>query len=299
VRLSSGELPANTCVGSACSGTYAFAPVTRVSGLQPRIVWRDEGDHVWEGEIGLTPDGGEFSPHPFGRLSRQLGLGWGTATGTLYATPVRDSILSYVGLRDPYGGGTWGQVLRYGVEIGALRFADAPWSIGASLRAEHLAGTRVTGNDRLALTGNFGRDLQLSGFEYAVLGLGVTVERYGKNLSGFSFGEGGYFSPQRYVRIGPALDFQTTEGRQWVARGRLSAGGASKREGAIHSHGTETSAEVALAWNLTPSLQASAFWNRSNAPQFSETIYGLGLRVYLDARRGALSSDLPRASDLR
>ena len=299
VRLSSGELPANNCVGSACSGAYAFAPVTRASGLQPRLTWRDERDQVWEAEIGLTPDGGAVSPRPFGRLARQLALGWGTATGSFYAAPVKDSILSYVGLRDPYGGGTWGRVLRYGAEIGVLRVAEAPWSVGASLRAEHLAGTRVTGNDRLAFAGSVGRDLRLAGFDYAVLGAGVTVDGYRRNLSGFSLGEGGYFSPQHYARVGPALDFLTEEGRQWIARGRLSTGWATKREGAIRSHGTETSAEVALARNLTPLLQVSVFWNRSLAPQFSETIFGVGLRVYFDARRGALSADLPRASELR
>ena len=310
VILSSGALPANAAVGSppAVPGAYAFAPVTRVEGVEPRAFVRVERDAIWQLHLGMTPTGGPVSEHLFGRIERHAHASWGFYDLAAYAEPVRESILSYVGLRDPYGGASWGRVLRYGAEARSLWLMREGWALNAGARAEHIVGDGVADNDRVRAEAGFGRNLGLRGFDYAVLGIETSVDQYRRNLSPFTLGNGGYYSPQEVVRGGLALNFQSEERRPWIMRGRVSAGRARRVQDdaprfplasgggtfpGSRDYGNDAEAEFSAVWQLTERVQAGAILARSTAPQYGSTTSGLVLRVLLESRNAVTSGDLP------
>ena len=314
VSLDSGPLPAKAPVGAALATDYTFGPVTHVTGMQPRFFWRHERDAAWQLDIGITPSGGAVAARPFGRVERQAYAAWGQYTFAGYVEPVRESILSYVGMRDPYSGAEWGRVLRHGLELRGLRLRELPLSVSGRLRIERITGQGVADNSRIQIDAVAGRDLRLPGFDYAVLGLSAGAEHYQKNLGQFTLGHGGYFSPQRYVRAGLAFDFLTKEHRQWIVRGRVSAGRISKTLDAApffplapdsqctaqpcvypssHEHGTDAGVEASAVFRVSDRMQAGFMFSRSVSPQFTNNVAGVFIRLLWEPSGSALSVDLP------
>jgi hypothetical protein len=108
-------------------------------------------------------------------------------------------LLSYAGAHDPVTGIRWGGVVSNTV---TSRFDSAPSSnlfyktIGeyASVGFSLIQGLNVPNNWSAA--GNAG--LYWQAVQGLTFGVNVTGMHYEKNLNFFSFGQGGYFSPQQY-----------------------------------------------------------------------------------------------------
>jgi len=311
ISLDSGSLAPNQVVGSAAGGTYAINPVTRVEGEMPRLFLRVEGDAVWEANLGMTPSGGPLSSRAFGGIQRRAFTSWGQYDLAVFAEPLAESILSYTGLRDPYTGDTsWGRVLRYGVDARALWLGSTGWTRGLHLRYEQIQGTGVADNERYVVDGGVGRNLGLDGFDYAVLGLEVGAQGYQRNLSQFTLGHGGYYSPQKFVRAGIAFDFLTAERQRWIIGGRLSAGRALREQEdtpvfpltgvgnvpGARDYGNDTALEFSAVWSVAAHWQVGALFLRSTAPQFDNTIGGVLVRFLFEPRRSTVSTDLPLQS---
>jgi hypothetical protein len=316
VRLESGDLPANAQVGSGGPGPYAVAPVTEVDGVQPQLFVRMERESIWQLNVGLTPSDAPLQQHLFGRLERRAFAPWGLYDVAAFAEPVRESILSYVGWRDPYTGATWGRVLRYGAEARGLWLDKLPWAMGGSARWERLQGESVADNDHFHADASLGRNLGLRGFEYAALGVETRYDGYRRNLSPFTLGNGGYYSPQKALYGGVALNFQTEERRPWVVRGRWSAGRVSRVQddaqffplapdgrtfAGSRDYGNDTNVELSGIWQVSQRLQLGAILARSRAPQYDSRTGALVLRVLFERRSAVTSADLPArlSQDLR
>lgn len=124
---------------------------------------------------------------------------------------VTDSALSYAGVKDPHTGLTWGGVFAsgLGIDFGSSR---AHHTIFSSLSFAALDGENVEQNSRAAV--NVGASWPIVEQRLTRVGIGFDVLSmfYSHNLSNFTYGQGGYFSPQYYFR--PAL---TT---RWVGKSR-------------------------------------------------------------------------------
>ena len=148
--------------------------------------------------------------------------------------PVTDSLLSYAGTRASIGaanavsGGafgksrTWGGVVKTGVR--ASVFYDNN-NIGAfaSFGTAFLDGTNVASNgDREASVGAYFRPYKT---EDAALRVGFNLIYFGfdKNLSFYTFGQGGYFSPQNYEALTFPVEYQGRSGR-WSYLGAVALG---------------------------------------------------------------------------
>lgn len=114
---------------------------------------------------------------------------------------VTDSVLSFAGVEDARTGQRWGGVAATGAKVGGTLdngliggYANASW--------HRLEGENVADNERLELgVGVYVHALR-SDDQSLTAGLNVTSLQYDRNLSGFTYGHGGYFSPQRYVDVG-------------------------------------------------------------------------------------------------
>lgn len=119
---------------------------------------------------------------------------------------VTDSLLSYVGVKDKLSGETWGRVTKNG---GTLQLSydngDAGFYFGGG--GYSYIGENVASNTSV----NAGAGVYLRPYhdQYKQLqtGLSVSWMNFSKNLSYYSFGQGGYFSPQNYVSVAIPVDF--------------------------------------------------------------------------------------------
>lgn len=153
--------------------------------------------------------GGGYSPYGF-LVSNWIGhLYWRPANGPFTFTGSRDSIqdsqLSYGGLRDPgtaslsYPGTIWGGVI---ANQGNVQFTRGDAQSGFYLGAggQYITGYNVQTNSRIDGTG--GAYWRVHSFpEYGSLNVGTNffAMHYPHNENAFTFGMGGYFSPQFYL----------------------------------------------------------------------------------------------------
>jgi cellulose synthase operon protein C len=130
--------------------------------------------------------------------------GRGPFTFSVNRDSVKDTQLSYAGLRDPYSatpfnpGTVWGGVMSDAANIQYSRGdLNSGFYVGAG--GQYLTGLRVKDNRRFdGSVGAYWRIFSMP--EYGTLNVGANFfgMHYTTNLQGFTVGMGGYFSPQAY-----------------------------------------------------------------------------------------------------
>lgn len=119
---------------------------------------------------------------------------------------VVDSLLSYVGAKDKYGGEKWGQVTKNGGNA-QLSYDNGDAGFYAGVGLYSYIGTNVPSNQ--SVNGSAGVYLRPYHFDDRELKTGVSMSYmdFSKNLSYFSYGQGGYFSPQNYISVSFPVDY--------------------------------------------------------------------------------------------
>ncbi|KMM73766.1 cellulose synthase [Xanthomonas sp. NCPPB 1128] len=124
-----------------------------------------------------------------------------TYSGQVFRRAVSDSLLSFGGVDDGRAGLGWGGVTSNGLRLSAT-LDNGLLGGYASVGADRLVGRNVASNDH--------RQVDLGVYVHALdtenqsltAGLNLTAMQYDKNLGGYTYGQGGYFSPQDYVDLG-------------------------------------------------------------------------------------------------
>ena len=176
--------------------------------------------------------------------STPLGFREGTVLGGVEVTPrlsdtvqlrlrgerrsVTDSILSWSGLRDSASGASFGGVTRT-TGRGQLEYFSGRVSGYAGGGYSAINGRNVADNSRVEASAGLGYALHRSPTSELTTGLDVTYLAYEKNLRNFTFGQGGYFSPQTYVNASIPLDYRERVG-DFAYRLGASIGVANFRE---------------------------------------------------------------------
>jgi len=162
--------------------------------------------------IGTTPLGFEET-NVIGNLGYTAAL---TDTfslkGNLTRQPVTDSQLSFAGTKDTLSGERRGGVVATGGRIDATR-DDGTYGLYGYGSYHVLTGTNVEDNNRTELGGGLYMHILRGGSSTLTAGLNLGVMAYDKNLSYFTFGHGGYFSPQRYVSVAFPVDWSGRSNR--------------------------------------------------------------------------------------
>ncbi len=127
------------------------------------------------------------------------------------------SLLSYAGSRDPRTGAVWGGVLATGVRVGLSRDDGGAFGTWSTLGWHALSGKNVQDNQRLQLmAGLIGR---LINKEDQLLTVGMTgmAWRYSENAGEYTFGHGGYYSPQDYKSLSLPVSYSQRYARLSVS----------------------------------------------------------------------------------
>jgi hypothetical protein len=167
-------------------------------GLQGSYTWTD-----FSAQVGTTPLGFPIT-NVIGELAVRIeGL----------RQPVTDSVLSYAGTHADFSKSNvvapgalgnnplWGGVVKTGPHISVFydnQFFGAYGGAGYSW----LDGTNVAHNEAVdALLGAYFRPIKTDDWALRV-GVSLYYTSYDKDLFGFAYGEGGYFSPQNFEGVG-------------------------------------------------------------------------------------------------
>lgn len=131
-------------------------------------------------------------------------LGW-TLTGS--RRPLSNSILSYAGAKDRTTGITWGGVTSNGLTLGLSHDEGGVDGVWASLGQHWLRGKNVENNHKTTAMGGYYYRLMERADERMRTGLTLMYWGYDKDLSEYTLGQGGYYSPQEYYSIGVPLNY--------------------------------------------------------------------------------------------
>jgi uncharacterized protein HemY len=145
----------------------------------------------------------------------------GPLTITVSREPLKDTLLSYAGVRDPVSNQIFGGVIAnsasarvdFGNEMAGTYFGGG---------YQQLQGVNVEANKRYdGLVGGYRRILARAegDLNIGIFALGL---HYDNNLRYFTFGQGGYFSPQRYFLVGVPVTWRGV----WQRRLQYSLSGS-------------------------------------------------------------------------
>jgi len=179
---------------------------------------------TWSADLGTTPLGFEVTNWT-GGVSwktdvKQLGV-----TLTASRRPIASSLLSYAGARDPAtnGGKSWGGVVATGGSIGLSYDQGGAHGVWGDISAHQITGKNVADNSRERLMAGYYYKLINSDNRRATVGLNSMLWHYQKDLSDYTFGQGGYYSPQQYLSFSvPVTWRQRTENWSFDLGGSVS-----------------------------------------------------------------------------
>lgn len=309
--LDADNLPPGALIGSYPGPglPYAVTPTTELDGGQAwRIGFRRDGAVSPYVELGQGANGGEESAYLTGLLGVSYDAGEHQLALEAFREPVRESILSYTGIVDPYSGESWGAVRRTGIRARGYKALGNRWGIYGEAEWAELTGEGVADNDALIATLAVSRDLALEGFDYFSIGPALHLQRYDRNLSHFTLGHGGYFSPESLAGLGLSAAFLTAESAEWMVRGLFNVGYQSLEEASSpffprapdgrtyadnDDSGVTFTGQLESVWRLSDHWQAGASLFLQRSPEFDDEAANLFLRYLFRPRPAVFSSDLP------
>lgn len=315
LRVDASEAAVSLPFGSAVAG-QATVPTRVDQASSLRLRWSPLVERGPELIVGTTPAGAPVPATPTFSLGwREIGekYAWRAA---LHREPVLDSVLSYAGQRDPASGMAWGRVLREGARLEGYQRLG-PWSLAGSLSFGQLQGRSVADNRHLSTLVELMYDLDKEGFRFLQAGPILGWEGYQRDLSAYTWGHGGYFSPRSFTRLGAALQFETDGQPDWRLAGRVSLQWQGIRRDSAPCHplsppagpsictgdypsandqGLATQIELRTVVRLAPRWMLTASGGLRRGPAYRDQALGLGLLYLFEPQSRVHTEDLP--SDL-
>jgi hypothetical protein len=281
-------------------GGISNAPAQSARGTAIAVGYETDGVSI---DIGSTPLGFPVTDIVGGlKLSRSLAAF--SYSAEIARRPVTSSLLSYAGVRDPVSGEVWGGVRSFGATL-RLGYERGRFDTFLDLGYYLLTGRNVANNRELALRTGFNWEFIQKGDTRLSAGLALTHWRYRENLRYYSFGHGGYYSPQSYYSL--ALPFRWTgRGERWsyLLRASVSVSSSNEKEMPYYptdpslqslgnpvytggyGHGSGYSVGGALEYLIAPQLFGGARFGIDRSAYYTPNFASLYLRFAFDSHRG-------------
>ncbi|WP_046221024.1 cellulose synthase subunit BcsC-related outer membrane protein [Photobacterium halotolerans] len=237
----------------------------RETGLALGIGWQADN---WQADIGTTPLG--FAQSTWvGGVTLEGDIGDFGVSGTLSRRPETSSVLSYAGMSVPGSGpvndnngfvadpaGThWGGVVSTGVKLNASWDIGGPYGFWSSVQHHLITGENVADNTRLALLGGGYYKLIATDDERLSVGTNLLYFDYDKNLSEYTLGSGGYYSPQRYVSLSLPVNYYGRYNSSWSYLVSASVSNSWSREDAPYQSDGESDTGGGFGYSLEGALE--------------------------------------------
>lgn len=212
VTLDSGTLGTNANTqqrfGTGALFGTAQNPRSTAAGVGLSMTYR-RGDS-FRFDVGASPLGFPSSTMLGGvELAPQIGTARIRLTGERRS--VEDSPLSWAGQRDQFSGRNWGNVVRTGGRA-QVELPLGPGYIYAGGGYSVFEGQNVASNARIEGGAGFSYPVIRGANGDLSVGTDLVYFAYDRNQSQFTYGSGGYFSPQAYTAFNVPVDYRGRSG---------------------------------------------------------------------------------------
>jgi Flp pilus assembly protein TadD len=265
--------------------------------------------------LGMTPQG--FLTHNWvGGLRLQPKNG--PITILLERDSIKDTMLAYAGARDPQSGQTWGGVMANGASLQG-QWGDGRSGFYAGGGYQTLEGRNVARNT--GVRGNVGTWWKIAVLPTGSLtaGMNFSAMHYERNLRYFTYGQGGYFSPQQYFLFNAPVRWTGSYGQrlQYELAGSLGLqhfvedaseyypndAALQAKTGYRYPATTVTGAsfnfDTRVFYQMAPHWILGAFAESSNARNYTASSAGLFVKYTFEERPMSLENALPSVPDWR
>jgi uncharacterized protein HemY len=232
---------------------------------------------------------------------------------------VTDSLLSYAGARDSGAGLEWGGVTSTG-GLGSLAWDDGTSGLYVNASYQYYGGHNVASNNAVKGGGGVYTRLLKDADQTLTVGVNTTLMRYNNNLSYFTYGQGGYFSPQQYVILNLPIEWtgrnglftydvkgsigvqhyrqdasnyfplNDGSGRQGAAAANAAFVGSGVDSGAVYPGQSKTGVSYSLSavgeYQLAPQLAFGATASLGNAYEYREWLAAVYVRYSFSKQTG-------------
>lgn len=201
VHVSSGSVKSDSATrfGGGTANPAGSQSDTGV-GLAVAVENPDEG---LKADIGVSPLGFLYDTIVGGAsVSRPFSQGSNFRYGVnVSRRPVTDSVTSFAGSEDKRTGEKWGGVTANGGR-GDLSYDNQKLGVYGYASLHELLGNNVEDNTRLELGSGIYWYLRNTPTDTLTLGISGSVMGFKENQGYYTYGQGGYFSPQRFFSLG-------------------------------------------------------------------------------------------------
>lgn len=297
------------------TGALLREPETTVEAWSPFLTLDTEGLQHFLLQAGTTPISGPIHPMPT-FLVRYADAD--VLHLQIHQRPMQDSLLSFVGQKDPYTQKDWGRVLQTGVAVSRNLSLDAGFWLSLQAGANYYWGYNTEENTSFSGTVSFGRTRSSVGAWETSTGVFANFQHFRRNSDFQTYGHGGYFSPEFFAIAGPFFRMTKTPCTQWFMDFETSLGlkysetsSAPRYVGALHPEAGNFSAEkeftgqfagetetgLAFSARLTTMHLITSHWGWggfagiNTASDHQEIEGGLFIRYYFAPRNALCDSD--------
>lgn len=278
--------------------------------------WDKEGRIPVRAKIGTSPIDGAVDVTPVFQLDTQLS----GVRINLHRESIEESILSYTGLEDPYGRAAWGRVTKNGGTVGKTFALDDGWWISSDGGFDIYRGENVINNHGWHLDLAMGRTLLWQNTWEITWGGYASYQHFDKNSNFFTYGHGGYYSPDYMISAGPLFRIKTIECRDFWLDAQFSAGWMIEQNSSIDRYplkdvstsglsaaaseellgtfagsskdGPTLSIQVEAGKAITKNISCGGFFSMNLSPEYDEWNVGIGVRISLEAMNGFFTHQL-------
>jgi predicted Zn-dependent protease len=175
-----------------------------------------------QADIGTTPLG-FLVWNWVGGITKKGDIGPAYYSAEVSRRPITSSLLSYAGARDPRTGIAWGGVVATGIRLGLGHDDGGKYGFWSSFGLHTLTGSNVQSNNRVQLMG--GVYWRAINEDNRLLSIGLTGMdwHFSQNSGEYSFGQGGYYSPQTFQYLSIPVTWAKRYARlSYMIRGSVS-----------------------------------------------------------------------------
>jgi cellulose synthase operon protein C len=207
----------------------------------------------------------------------------------LFRESITETMLSYAGERDPVTGAVWGGVVATGAE-GGISKGTAQSGFYTDFSAAKITGLNVNENNRLRGSAGAYWTFYKNAFGTLKIGANMTGEHFDQNQRYFTYGQGGYFSPDTYLLINAPFTWEGRSNRlAYTLSGSLGMQSFNEDPALPGSISTDAptaqtviGANYSLSGNFAYKLDEhwylGAFFNVNNASNYQERTAGFSVR---------------------
>lgn len=230
---------------------------------------------------------------------------------------VPDTILSIAGARDPVSNIVWGGVVSNAASING-NWGDERSGAYFNSGFQYITGNNVPSNKRIDGTvGAYWRVLAVPAGSLTA-GANLFAMHYDKNLRFFTLGQGGYFSPQRFILFGVPITWRGSyRNFQYSAATTIGSQSFSEQSSAYFpnssaiqgpggpfypnysSSGTNYSVDFRAAYQISPNWFVGAYANVNNARFYTLQTVAVTVRYSLKGRSMDTDFTVPSIPDWR